>query len=100
MSKHASKRSAEPQPAAAGAPPKPPKRTAKGSQEPAPEGTPLFIPDPVVVSDLAATLKTKGFKIVADLMEIECYRSLDGLVDFETASKVIRKYGHEPIKLR
>lgn len=53
------------QAAASGSPPKPPKRTSRNFQDPEPGGEPVYLPDPVVVLDLAPALNQKPFKVVA-----------------------------------
>ncbi|SRR6266511_122693 len=81
------------QSAGSGGPPKPPKKTAR-SLEDQPSGKPrIDIPDPVVVGDLAAALRRKPFKVIADRMEVGEFASVHGTVTFETASKVAWKYG-------
>lgn len=90
----------ETQPAASGAPPKPPKRTARGLEDQPPDDVPIHIPDPVVVSDLATALGKKPFVIIADLMELGGFFTKKDSVGFRIASKVVRKYGFRPQQIR
>ena len=59
----------KPQPDSAGGPPPPPKKTASGLNDESPEGPHIDLPDPVVVKELAAALRQKPFRIIADLLE-------------------------------
>jgi hypothetical protein len=63
MSDSSNKKSPNTQPAAAGGPPRPPKKTARDLEDQSPEEPHIDIPDPVVVKDLAAALGQKPFKI-------------------------------------
>jgi translation initiation factor IF-2 len=54
----------------------------------------LAVPDRMKVGDLAAVLKKKPFQIIADLMEIGLFVNVKQRVDFESISKVVRKYGY------
>ena len=82
------------QAASSGGPPRPPKEATRESGDESPEGPHINIPDPVVVAELATTLREKPFKIVADLMEFGVFVNIYALVSFEVASKVARKYGY------
>lgn len=53
----------------------------------------IIVPDQTSVSQLAALLGRKPFMIVADLIEMGVYASVWQLLDFETISRVARKYG-------
>jgi hypothetical protein len=84
------------QPASAGGPPRPPKKTARGLSDEAPEGPHIDIPDPVVLKELAAALGQQPIRIVADVLEFGGHLVFAGdPVDFETASKVARKHGFQ-----
>ena len=98
MSEFQQDRIPQTKPAAAGGPPKPPKKTARGLGENQPDNPELEVPDPITVKDLAFRLAQKPFIIVADLMMAgHCCFPNDPL-DFELASKVIRKHGFSPQK--
>ena len=78
------------QPSFSGRPPRPPKITARGLEDPEdPEGV-IHIPDPIVVQDLAAALKLKSFKVVADLLQLRQFKTPDDLIDFKTAALIAR----------
>ena len=81
------------QPAASGGPPAPPKKTARALEDDAPGEPHIDIPDPVVLTDLAAALRQKPFRIVADVLELGRMTFGKDPVDFDTASKVAWKYG-------
>jgi hypothetical protein len=83
------------QPASAGGPPRPPKKTARGLDDGSPEGPHIDIPDPVILEELATALGQKTFWIVADLIQLGLVVFAGGPVDFETASKVAKKYGYQ-----
>lgn len=54
----------------------------------------LIVGETTTVYELATLLNLKPFKIVADLLEIGVFASADDLVDFDTLSRVVRKYGY------
>jgi Translation initiation factor IF-2, N-terminal region len=54
----------------------------------------IIIPEGTSVLQLAALLGRKPFRIVADLMDIGVFANVNQLLDFETISKVARKYGY------
>ena len=84
------------QPASAGGPPRPPKKTARGLQDDSPGGRHIDIPDPIVLKDLAAVLDKRPFIIVADILELARRIVFVGdPVDFETASRIAKKYGFQ-----
>jgi len=56
------------QPASAGSPPRPPKKTARGLEDESPEGRSIEFPDPILLKDLASALGQKLVRVVADLM--------------------------------
>jgi len=92
MSDSSSKKAPKTQ-AAAGGPPRPPKKIARGLEDQSPDEPHIEIPDPVVVKDLASALGQKPFKIIADLIEFGQFASVHATVAFEPASKVAWKYG-------
>jgi translation initiation factor IF-2 len=55
----------------------------------------IQIPDPITVKDLAEALGQRPYRVVADLMELGRMRFEGDQVEFETASKVAKKYGFE-----
>jgi translation initiation factor IF-2 len=83
------------QPASAGGPPRPPKKTARGLSDESPEGRHIDIPDPVILKELATALGQRPFRIVADVLELGRLLFAGDPVDFQTASKVAKKYGFE-----
>jgi translation initiation factor IF-2 len=85
----------ETQPASAGGPPGPPTKTAQGLGDESPDGRHIDIPDPVILKELATALGQRPFRIVADVLELGCLVFAGDAVDFETASKVAKKYGFQ-----
>ena len=83
------------QPASAGGPPRPPKKTARGLSDDSPEGPHIGIPDPIILKELAVALGQRPFRIVADVLELGRLVFAGDPVDFQTASKVAKKYGFE-----
>src|SRR5713101_5608051 len=82
------------QPASAGGPPRPPKKTARDLADDSPREPHIDIPDPVAVGELASALRQKPATIVADLVDLGVFpSSLRTSVDFELASKVTQKHG-------
>ena len=81
------------QPASAGGPPRPPKKTARGLSDESPEGLHIEIPDPVILEELATALGQRPFRIVADVLELGRLVFAGDPVDFETDSKVAKKHG-------
>ena len=81
------------QPASAGGPPRPPKKTARDLSDESPEDRHIDIPDPVILKELATALGQRPFRIVADVMELGRLVFAGDPVDFEIASKVAKKYG-------
>jgi translation initiation factor IF-2 len=96
MSDAAPERVPRTQPAFSGRPPGPPKRTARGLEDGSPDhpGKTIYLPDLVAVRDLASAMGVKPFKIVADLMALEQFKTADDDLDFETASTIARKHGY------
>jgi hypothetical protein len=58
----------------------------------------LVVPNPTTVSQLAALLGQKPFKIIADIMELGVFASVNHTLDFKIISSVARKYGYLAIK--
>ena len=81
------------QPASAGGPPRPPKKTARDLADDSPQEPHIDIPDPVVVEDLASALGQKPFIIIGDLMKFGEFATVRMTVGFETASKVAWVHG-------
>jgi hypothetical protein len=77
--------------------PGPPKITGPDLQDQPnnPDRT-VYLLDPMPVRDLASALHLKPFKILADLMELKLFKSPDDLIDFETASLIVRKHAFKP----
>ncbi len=91
----------ETQPAGAGRPPRPPKKTARGLDDQSPEPVPVRIPDPVTIERLAHAVARRPVQIVADLMSLEGELTTDPqkLLGFRTAAKIVRYYGYKPEKI-
>jgi len=53
----------------------------------------MTVPAHMTVAELAAALAQKPFRIIADLMEIGVFAQVKQQLDFETISRVLRKYG-------
>jgi len=53
----------------------------------------IIIPEQTTPSDLAALLRQKNFTIIADLMRLRVYKTVNEPLDFEIISEVARKYG-------
>jgi hypothetical protein len=53
----------------------------------------VVIPDEILVRELAKIAGQKPFKIIADLMEIGIFQNVTQKIGFETASRVLKKYG-------
>lgn len=95
MSEPVEERTPETQPAFSGGPPKPPKITARDLEDqPDDPGKTIYLPDPVVVKDLASALAVKPFKVVAELIAVGQFRHADEAIDFETAWIIARKHGY------
>ena len=83
------------QPASAGGPPRPPKKTARGLGDESAEGPHIDIPDPVILRELATALGQRPFRIVADVLELGRLVFTGDPVDFETATTIAKKYGYQ-----
>lgn len=99
MSQPSDERGPKTQPVSSGRPPLPTSSTTRHPARPvnAP-GKPLFLLDQMTVKDLAAALRVKPFKVIADLMELKHFKTVDDNIDFETASLIARKHGYRPEK--
>ncbi len=53
----------------------------------------ITIKPPIVVRDLAEQLKQKPFKIIADLMEVGVFASVNQAIDEKVAQRICAKYG-------
>jgi translation initiation factor IF-2 len=95
MSDHGEEQTPKAQPAISGPPPRPPKTTAGDLKaQPNHPGRAVYLLDPMAVRDLAIALQLKPFKVIADLMELKHFKSVDDTVDFETAATIARKHGY------
>jgi len=86
------------QPASAGGPPRPPKKTARGLDEGSSEDAHIDIPDPVKLKDLAGMLGQKLNQrpvkmLVKIIVDLRFLAPADGSVNFETAATIAKKYG-------
>lgn len=82
-----------------GRPPRPPKITARGLEDPDDDANEvILIPDPVVVKELAAALKLKPFKVVADLMQLRLFKTPDDLISFEVAETIAQRHSYKAIQ--
>jgi hypothetical protein len=53
----------------------------------------MTVPAQMTVSELAAALSQKPFRIIADLMGLSIFVTLEHQLDFDAISRVARKYG-------
>jgi len=88
----------ETQPSFSGRPPRPPKITARGLEDPDDPEKVICIPDPVVVKDLAAALRVKPFKVVAQIMELRQFKTPDDSISFKTAEIIAGRHGYTAIE--
>ena len=94
MSKPCPEKVPKTQPAFAGGPPKPPKKTVRGLADGSSKEPYIDIPDPITLADLAAALSENPVFIVADLLKPgRVTTDLQASVDFEVASRVTLKHG-------
>ncbi len=54
----------------------------------------LLVSEQTSVRELAALLDRKPFVIIADLMELGLFANVNQPLDFESVSRVLRKYGY------
>ena len=86
------------QPSFSGRPPRPPKITARGLEDPDDPDRIIHIPDPVVVKELAEALKLKPFKVVADLMHLRSFNTPDDLISFKVAEMIAQWHGYKAVQ--
>jgi hypothetical protein len=58
----------------------------------------ITIPEPLTVKELAGLLHEKPFKIVADLMQIGVFATVDWALPLEAIAKVARRYGYRVMR--
>ncbi len=56
-------------------------------------GTTIVVKSPIVVEDLADQLKRRPFQLIADLMGLGCFASVNQSIDATLAQKICEKYG-------
>ena len=77
----------------------PARESAKPAAAPQPKfvapatGEVIIIKPPIVVRELAAQLKQKPFKIIADLMELGVFANVNQAIDEKIAQQLCAKYG-------
>ena len=77
----------------------PPREPAKPAAAPSPKfiapetGEVIVIKPPIVVRELAAQLKQKPFKIIADLMGLGVFATVNQAIDEQIAEQLCAKYG-------
>lgn len=81
-----------------GRPPRPPKITARGLEDPDDPPRIIHVPDPVMVRDLAAGLELKPFKVAADLLLLRQFKTPEDLVDFNTAATIASWHNYVAIE--
>ena len=54
----------------------------------------LIVAEQMTVKELADALKQKPFKIIADLMGLNVFATVDQEISFKVISEVSRKYGY------
>ena len=59
----------------------------------------IRIPDPVGLKELAAALRQKPFKIIADTIALGNFQNIYGHLSFDMASKIAQKYGYSAQKI-
>lgn len=62
-------------------------------QKPPTDGN-ILVCEPITVRELALLLKQKPFKIIADLMELGFFATVNQCLGFEAVFQVARKYGY------
>ena len=53
----------------------------------------MTVPSQITVGELAVTLTQKPFQIIGDLMKLGIFATGEQQLDFDTISRVLRKYG-------
>ena len=54
----------------------------------------LLVPEHITVGELASLVKQRPFKVIADLMQLGFFATVNQSVGFEAVSKIARKYGY------
>lgn len=54
----------------------------------------LLLSSPVTVGELSSALKQKPFKIIADLMKLGVFATVNQCLGFEAVFRVARRYGY------
>jgi translation initiation factor IF-2 len=72
--------------------PEPEEATPQEEEEPSSEKI-IHLKPPIIVKDLAAALGLKTFQVIADLMELNIFASINQSVEPEVASQVCEKHG-------
>jgi len=54
----------------------------------------IVIPEETTVGELASLLHQTRFRIVADLMKLNVFLTIDQTPDYETICKIAQKYGY------
>ena len=99
MSESGEERIPQTQAAFSGGPPRPPKITARDLEDqPGDPDKTIYIPESVLVKELAAKLAVKPFRIVADLLEMREFKFPDDSIDFETAWLVAKMHGCRAVR--
>lgn len=62
--------------------------------EPGEPGKRIFVPDYIVVRELAERLSIRPFRLVAELMKLRIFRHADDLIGFGTAAMIGNKHGY------
>jgi translation initiation factor IF-2 len=87
------------QPVFSGRPPRPPRLTARDLEDaPGDPARTVYLLDTMLVRELASAIQLKPFKVVADLLELNLFKSPDEMIDFDLASRIARKHGYRAEK--
>jgi len=62
-------------------------------EEPADDRKVIHIKPPIIVKDLATQLELKPFQLIADLMELNIFASINQSIEPDVAAKVCEKHG-------
>ena len=54
----------------------------------------LLVSEPITVRELASLLNQKPFEIIADLMDLGVFATVNQCLGFEAVSQIARKYGY------
>jgi len=91
------------QPAMAGMPPRPPKKTARDLEDPGLEKMHIFIPDPISLRDLlnAMSMDTGVIRLIQlSLEQSRSQWSIYSMLDFKSAEEIARARGYVAHKLQ